>query len=134
MMPDPGYAEREVLLEQLRELGGFVPVMPPSAMSGPDSVGERAARRLSALELRRLGPHIERLAVFKAEHGRLPGAGPSAPVGERRLGAWLWRQRRAREDGSLHPHAAELLGEALGAHWHLPPRRAQALERRFPDA
>ncbi|HEU4752858.1 MAG TPA: hypothetical protein VFU47_07090, partial [Armatimonadota bacterium] len=90
-MPDPGPAEREDLLAQVRELSGFVPVSPPAATAAPDPTGESA--RLGALELRRFTPHLERLGVFKAEQGRLPGAGPSAPAGERSLGAWLWRQR-----------------------------------------
>lgn len=131
-MPDPGSAEREDLLAQVRELSGFIPAVPPAATAGPDLTGEPA--RLSALELRRFMPHLVRLRVFKAEHGHLPGAGPSAPAGERSLGAWLWRQRRAREAGSLHPHAAELLEEALGLYWHLPPRKAQTLEQHSADA
>lgn len=130
-MPDLGPAEREDLLAQVRELSGFVPAVPPAATAAPDLTGESA--RLSALELRRFMAHLERLGVFKAEQGRLPGAGPSAPAGERSLGAWLWRQRRAREAGSLHPHAAELLEEALGPYWHLPPHKAQTLEQRRPD-
>ncbi|GGG63126.1 hypothetical protein GCM10007172_12910 [Sinomonas atrocyanea] len=111
-MPDSGPAEREDLLAQVRELSGFVAAVPPAPTSAPDLTAGPA--RLSALELRRFIPHLERLGVFKAGQGRLPGAGPSAPEGERSLGAWLWRQRRAREAGSLHPHAAELLEEALG--------------------
>jgi hypothetical protein len=70
------------------------------------------------------------VAAFKAEHGRLPSAAPTAPTGERTLGAWLWRQRRAREDSTLHPHAEELLERALARHWHLSPRKAQALDER----
>jgi hypothetical protein len=129
-MTESGPAERKDLLAQVRELSGFVPAVPPAPTSAPDRAGEPA--RLSALELRRFMPHLERLGVFKAEQGRLPGAGPSAPAGERSLGAWLWRQRRAREAGSLHPHAAELLEEALGPYWHLPPRKAQTLEQHHP--
>lgn len=133
VMADLGPAEQEHLLAQVRELSGFLPVSPPAATAAPDPTGEAASRRLSALELRRFMPHLERIGVFKAEQGRLPGAGPSAPAGERSLGAWLWRQRRAWENGRLHPHAAELLEEALGPYWHLPPRKAQTLEQRRPD-
>ncbi|MDP9886038.1 hypothetical protein J2W21_003563 [Sinomonas atrocyanea] len=129
-MTDSGPAERDDLLAQVRELSGFVPAVPPAPTSAPDLTTGPA--RLSALELRRFMPQLERLGVFKAEQGRLPGAGPSASAGERSLGAWLWRQRRAREAGSLHPHAAELLEEALGPYWPLPPRQAQTLEQHHP--
>lgn len=131
-MPDLDGTAREHLLAQLRQLGGLTPITPPAptAPTGPAP----APPRLTPLELRRIMPHVARLAAFKAEHSRLPSAAPSAPTGERSLGAWLWRQRRAREAGSLHPHAAELLEDALGPHWHLPPRKAQTLEHQDPEA
>jgi hypothetical protein len=131
-MPDLDGTEREHLLAQLRQLSGLTPIAPlaPTAPTGPAP----APPRLMPLELRRIMPHLARLAAFKAEHSRLPSAAPSAPTGERSLGAWLWRQRRAREAGSLHPHAAELLEDALGPHWHLPPRKAQTLEHQDPEA
>lgn len=127
-MADLDRIERERMLAQLRELGGLAAGPPPAPASASAERGP--APKLTPREQRRLAAHIERVAAFKAEHGRLPSAAPTAPTGERTLGAWLWRQRRAREGGSLHPHAEELLEHALGLHWHLSPRKAQALEER----
>uniref|UniRef100_UPI003899F2E9 hypothetical protein n=1 Tax=Pigmentiphaga litoralis TaxID=516702 RepID=UPI003899F2E9 len=126
-MADLDRIERERMLAQLRELGGLAASPPPEVVPAEPA----PAPKLTAREQRRLTAHIERLAAFKAEHGRLPSAAPTAPTGERTVGAWLWRQRRALEGGSLHPHphAEELLERALGLHWHLSPRKAQALEQ-----
>lgn len=125
-MADLDRTERERMLAQLRELGGLAAGLPPA----PAPAEPAPAPKLTPREQRRLTAHIERLTAFKAEHGRLPSAAPTAPTGEGTLGAWLWRQRKAREDGTLHPHAEELLERALGRHWSLSPRKAQALEQR----
>lgn len=130
-MTDLDRTEREHLLAQLRQLGGMPPSAPPASRTGGPPP---APARLTLGERRRLMAHIERVAAFKAEHGRLPSAAPTAPTGERTLGAWLWRQRRAHVGGALHAHARELLEEALGPYWHLPPRKARALEQRPPGA
>lgn len=124
------------LLEQLRVLAGLpkpvppaasVPLAPPPPQS-PRAVGQLSRRQARAgsggsgpvgLKFRR---QLGRVADFSASHGRLPSTGRGARADERRLGMWLYRQRRRHQDGATTREETGLLTQALGRGWAGTPR------------
>jgi hypothetical protein len=123
----PGPEELGELLGQLRVLAGLpkpvralasVPLAPPP--DGPDAVGPGSRQQdpgsggPAGVRFRR---QVERVAGFSGLHGRLPSIGRGTGAEERRLGLWLYRQRRRVQAGTATGQEAVLLAGALGGDW-----------------
>lgn len=141
----PGPEEFAELLGQLRVLAGLpkpvppaasVPLAPPPPRS-PGAVDVPSRQQAGAgsgsvgVKFRR---QLGRVADFSASHGRLPSTGRGARADERRLGMWLYRQRRRQQDGTATGEETVLLAQALGPGWAGPSRRGPGHHRRADGA
>lgn len=106
------------LLADLRDLNG---VPGPGAVNAVPAWPEEPGPPSTVFTVR----YVPRIVGFLIEHGRLPSNTPLAPRAERRLGQWLYRRRRAHDEGRLPAAEVAALDQALGPLWRTQGRRGQ---------
>ncbi|WP_422935552.1 helicase associated domain-containing protein [Sinomonas sp. P47F7] len=127
MPPWPEVDEAVELMEQLRILCGVpqracarpVPLLAPQPHRRHPPVCPRTqADSLPGVTFRRQLAH---LLGFSRAYARMPSTSRRAPLEERKLGMWLYRQRRRHAAGKTTRAEAAMLAAGLGPAWAAAP-------------